>query len=251
MDQFQSFCLFFVHFASQFNYKFSNLGFEPGAKELKAQTDPVSYGGRPNHWPILWMLCHNKFTWSSKLNFIFEIYFMQKHFIGSGRALQKGSRLAYVSVTWLGSFWKFLVTNFPAKVAQIQRRLLGNFEHINFEVKPGMATFWAIFGKIALIFVSASSYTGLSGNIFDCDCRIVTFLLDIFWMGKIGVFILWSENIPLMELPTDVRLLYVYWMILRQTKDSEKSSDSWFLNIHATSKGTSSFKPSTNVRPVV
>ena len=29
------------------------LGFEPGAEEWKAQTEPLSYGGTPQYWTLL------------------------------------------------------------------------------------------------------------------------------------------------------------------------------------------------------
>ena len=48
---------------------------------------------------------------------------------------------AYASVTRLGDFWKFLVTKFLAKVAQIIGNFLGNFEKPHSYVKTAVASY--------------------------------------------------------------------------------------------------------------
>ena len=51
------------------------------------------------------------------------------------------------SVTRLGEFWNFLVTNFITKVAQMFGDILGSCENHRFLSRTGEATFWAFFGK--------------------------------------------------------------------------------------------------------
>ena len=52
------------------------------------------------------------------------------------------------SVTRLGDFWTFLLTNFLSTVAQMDENSLGYFETIDFQVKSVVATFWATFWRI-------------------------------------------------------------------------------------------------------
>ena len=62
--------------------------------------------------------------------------------------------LAYCSVTRLGDFWKFLVTKFHAKVAQIIGNYLGCLEKYQFEIKNRCVHFWATLWKIWATFYS-------------------------------------------------------------------------------------------------
>ena len=52
------------------------------------------------------------------------------------------------SVTRLGDFSNFLVTNFLAKVVQIIGYDLGYFVNIPCQVKTFVVTFWAILGDV-------------------------------------------------------------------------------------------------------
>ena len=59
--------------------------------------------------------------------------------------MSRSGRGVVNSVTRLGDFWKFLVTNFITRVAKMFGDLLGYFER--FLSKSAVKTFWAIFGK--------------------------------------------------------------------------------------------------------
>ena len=56
--------------------------------------------------------------------------------------LSIGSILIRTSVTRLGHFETFLVTNFLAKVTQVYEDILCYFEKINFQVKSAVSTFY-------------------------------------------------------------------------------------------------------------
>ena len=60
------------------------------------------------------------------------------------------------SVTRMGNFWKFLVTNLLTKVAQMYVVFLGSFENIHIHVLIAVITFWAI---LWLLYISASGHT--------------------------------------------------------------------------------------------
>ena len=59
------------------------------------------------------------------------------------------------SVTRLGDFWKFSMTNIHAKVAQMLVWLFGLIKTLC-STKAYFATFWATFGKIGLLFIPTS-----------------------------------------------------------------------------------------------
>ena len=63
-------------------------------------------------------------------------------------------------MTRLGDFLKFLATKFLAKEAQMIGNFLGYFEKPHSYVKTELATFWATFGKIGLLFTPTSGHTG-------------------------------------------------------------------------------------------
>ena len=56
--------------------------------------------------------------------------------------------------------WKVLVTNFHTKVAKIFCNILGNFEKSLIKVKTTVATLYANFGNIWLLFIPTSGHTG-------------------------------------------------------------------------------------------
>ena len=62
-------------------------------------------------------------------------------------------------MTRLGDFWKFLVTNFLTKVAQMYVDFLGYFENFQFHFLTTVVTFWATLG---LLNISASGHTGVT-----------------------------------------------------------------------------------------
>ena len=52
-----------------------------------------------------------------------------------------------ISVTRLGSFWNFLLTNFIDQVAQMFADFLGSFQNHCFLSQTAEATFWVTFWK--------------------------------------------------------------------------------------------------------
>ena len=68
----------------------------------------------------------------------------------------------------LGDFLKFLATRFLAKEAQNYWQLLGYFEKPYSFVKTALATFWATFGKIGLLFTPTSGHTACTLNWISC-----------------------------------------------------------------------------------
>ena len=64
------------------------------------------------------------------------------------------------SVTRLGNFWKFLVTDFFQK----QPKCRVFFENITFLGEAAVATFWATLGKFGLLFTSISGHTVNKSN---------------------------------------------------------------------------------------
>ena len=69
------------------------------------------------------------------------------------------SRRPAHSVTRLGDFWNFFVTNFITKAAQMFGDFLVSCENHHLLSKIGKATFWATFGKTWLLFISTSGHT--------------------------------------------------------------------------------------------
>ena len=84
-------------------------------------------------------------------------------------------------MTRLSNFLKFLATKFLAKEAQMIGRFLGYFEMTLPHVKTALATFWATFGKIGLLFTPTSGHTGIGTKKSFAKIKIL-FLLS--WMLK-------------------------------------------------------------------
>ena len=109
------------------------------------------------------------------------------------RERTKGESKEGISVTRLGNFWKFLVTNFLTKVAQIYRRLFRIFENNNFQVKTAVASFCPTFSKIGLLLISASGHTGrnkrLKGKKRGKEKVAQAPFLMRFYFGKLNLFL--------------------------------------------------------------
>ena len=59
--------------------------------------------------------------------------------------MSRSGRGVVNSVTRLGDFWKFLVTNFITKVAKVLGDFLGFLERQHFKVNNAVVTFWVNF----------------------------------------------------------------------------------------------------------
>ena len=86
----------------------------------------------------------------------------------------------------LGDFLKFLATRFLAKEAQNYWQLLGYFEKPYSFVKTALATFWATFGKIGLLFTPTSGHTGIGTKKSFAKIKILFLLLVGVREGELG-----------------------------------------------------------------
>ena len=71
-----------------------------------------------------------------------------------------GSLAIATSVTKLGNFLKYFVTNVIKKVARMYCDFLGYFKNINYQVKVTVANFGVTFGKFGQLFISTYDHTG-------------------------------------------------------------------------------------------
>ena len=68
------------------------------------------------------------------------------------------------SGTRLGDFCKFFFANYTTKMDQMYVDFWAIFKNIHFQVKIVVASFWAIFGKVWVFFISTSGHSGAGGT---------------------------------------------------------------------------------------